>query len=77
MDGIEAPLEHPHKKSGMNKYTIVCALLASTNSILLGYGKSQVNNYSSISPNNYIKLRYKFQVFFFSFFDFVLQILES
>ncbi|KAK9947693.1 hypothetical protein M0R45_003306 [Rubus argutus] len=37
MDGIEAQLEHSHKKSGMNKYTIVCALLASTNSILLGY----------------------------------------
>ena len=28
-----------HGNTGLNKYTLVCALLASTNSILLGYGK--------------------------------------
>lgn len=41
MDVIGDPGEGQigQRKSGMNKYTIVCALLASANSILLGYGK--------------------------------------
>lgn len=44
MDVAEIQHQNPKANSekagtGMNKYTIVCALLASTNSILLGYGK--------------------------------------
>lgn len=27
-----------HKNKGLNKYALACAILASTNSILLGYG---------------------------------------
>lgn len=27
-----------HREVRLNKYTLICALLASTNSILLGYG---------------------------------------
>lgn len=27
-----------NKKKGLNKYALACAILASTNSILLGYG---------------------------------------
>ncbi|XP_060668557.1 polyol transporter 5 isoform X2 [Ziziphus jujuba] len=43
MDAI--PVDGPpdpraSKEAGMNKYTLLCALLASTNSILLGYGES-------------------------------------
>lgn len=41
---------HEHKPAGLNKYALASAVLASTNSILLGYGE---HNIIKISNNEY------------------------
>lgn len=37
---VEGDSKMQSRRFGINKYTLICSVLASTNSILLGYGKS-------------------------------------
>jgi hypothetical protein len=53
-DGIPAAAEAPAKLPPLNKYALACAVLASMNSILLGYGthSSYIHNHEASAANS-------------------------
>ena len=44
--------EAPAKRAPLNKYALACAVLASMNSILLGYGSCTFHRFMHILRNN-------------------------